>query len=343
MKTNTFRILLLGPRTNRKHPEQTGGAVVLFENLIEQCQKNNIDYHVIDTNKKNYSNLIVAYIAILWQLIWVQRPYTHITLHSSRDYIILSLAVIFFGKLFGKKVSLRKFGGEAANVFINANIVKKILLYSLFKNMDQIFLEMKYLVTFFSKINPNTYWFPNVRRRIVTPIIPRSFSKKFAFIGHVKSEKGIDELLEASNQFDDSFTFDIFGIIENSKYTDEHFKKYHAKYKGSLQSDEVLHHLNEYDVLILPSYKEGYPGIMIEAYSLGIPVIATALPGIKEITEDHQTGILITPKNIDELVQAIRYFDEINYPPMSISAYNKFHEFDADIQTQHFFEQIGIK
>jgi glycosyltransferase involved in cell wall biosynthesis len=96
---------------------------------------------------------------------------------------------------------------------------------------------------------------------------------------------------------------------------------------------------------MLPTfYKgEGYPGIIIEAYSLGIPVIATTLQGIQEITDKYQTGILVEPKNAHGLVAAIRYFDETNYADMSAAAYKKFDEFDADIQTHNFFKQVGIK
>lgn len=337
------KILFLGPRTNKKRPELTGGAIVLFENLMEQCEKNNIMFHVIDTNKQNYPNSLNAYSFILVQLLSSAKKYDHISLHSSRDYLILGVAVILIGKLFSKQTSLRKFGGEAANVYTNAGIFKKSILKFIFKNIDLLFFEMKYLVTFFLSINPNTHWFPNVRRREFIPNLPRTFQKRFVFISHVKHEKGVDEILEASNYFDDSYTFDIYGPISEAKYTPDYFSRYRGNYKFPLESDNVLRTLNQYDVLLLPSYKEGYPGIIIEAYSIGLPIIATTLQGIKEITDQNKTGILVEPKNIDELVAAIRYFDETNYSDMSTSAYKKFDEFDADIQTQNFFKQVGIK
>jgi glycosyltransferase involved in cell wall biosynthesis len=339
------KILFLGPRTNKERPELTGGAIVLFENLMDQCEKNNIDFHVIDTNKQNYPNSLNAYFSIIMQLLSSTKKYAHISLHSSRDYLILGVAVILIGKLFSKQTSLRKFGGEAANVYTNSGIFKKSILKFIFKNVDLLFLEMKHLVIFFSKINPNTHWFPNVRRREFIPTLPRNYTKRFVFISHVKHEKGVDEILEASNYFDDSYTFDIYGPISEAKYTPKHFSQYRVNYKNALPSCDVLTTLNTYDVLMLPTfYKgEGYPGIIIEAYSLGIPVIATTLQGIQEITDKYQTGILVEPKNAHGLVAAIRYFDETNYADMSAAAYKKFDEFDADIQTHNFFKQVGIK
>lgn len=343
MSTHTSKILFLGPRTNIAHPEQTGGAIVLFENLMEQCTKKNIDFHVIDTNKLNYSNHLFAYFSIIIQLFHHQKSYHHISLHSSRDYIILGLCVVFIGKLFKKQTSLRKFGGEAAKVYITQSALRQKLMHFIFSKMDILFFEMKYLVSFFTAINPNTRWFPNVRKRVSLPSHPRSFSKRFVFISHVKHEKGVDEILEASNHFDDSYTFDIYGPISESKYTEEYFSRYRANYRCALPSSDVLTTLNTYDVLLLPTfYKgEGYPGIIIEAYSVGIPVIATTLQGIMEITDNHQTGLLVTPQNVAQLVSAIRYFDEFNYPSMSIAAYQKFDDFDTDIQTELFFKEIG--
>ena len=337
------KILLVGPCKNKKDSSKTGGAIVLFENLIEQCEKNEIDYHVIDTNKKNYCNSLFAYHSIILQLLRYQKKANHISLHSSRDYVILGLFVVLIGKIFGKSTSLRKFGGEAANVYNSAGSFKKKILSFIFTKTNILFFEMKHLVSFFSQINPHTYWFPNVRRRELLAQFPRTFQKRFVFISHVKHEKGVDEILKASNCLDDSYTLDIYGPINEPKYTPEHFSQYKANYKSALPATDVLTTLNQYNVLILPTfYKgEGYPGIIIEAYSLGIPVIATTLPGIKEITYDHQTGILITPKNVNELVSAIEAFNESNYSAMSSAAYQKFDDFDADIQTKLFLQEIG--
>lgn len=339
------KILLLGPRKNKLDPTKTGGAIVLFENLIEQCEKNQTDFYIIDTNKQNYTNQIFAYLSIIGQLIRKQYDYDHISLHSSRDYIIFGIIIITIGKLFGKQTSLRKFGGDAAKSYSNAYGLKKKLLHFIFTKIDILFLEMKYLVTFFLQINPNTHWFPNVRRRELIPQLPRTFQKRFVFISHVKPEKGVDKILEASNHLDNSYTIDIYGPINNSKYTAEYFSHYKANYKSALSSTEVLTVLDQYDVLMLPTIYpgEGYPGIIIEAYSLGLPIISTSLTGIKEITDQQKTGILIESNNIDELISAIHYFDETNYSDMSASAYKKFDEFDADIQTQNFFKQVGIK
>jgi glycosyltransferase involved in cell wall biosynthesis len=334
------KILLLGPKTNIKNPSLTGGAVVLFENLLEQMQKQKINYIVIDTNKKNYSNTFVAYFSIIFQIFIKQVSVNHISLHSSKDYIFFAPIIIIIGKLFKKSTSLRKFGGEAWDTYRFAKGIKKKLLNFIFKNIDYLFLEMKNIANNFSKINKNTFWFPNVRNKPNIKIEEKNFSKKFVFISHVIKEKGIDEIVEVKKLLDDSYTIDIYGPLHDNKYTVEYFKNHGIAYNGKLKADEVLITLSKYDVLLLPSYKEGYPGIVIESYSIGIPIISTKLIGLKEIVDEYKTGILIEPKNVQELKNAIEYFNNSNYTEMSKCAKNKFLNFNSEEQTKEFIKTI---
>ncbi len=335
-----MKILVIGPRFNRNRPSIIGGAIALFEDLISQFDKNKINYICVDTNKSKYKNFIFAYILIVYQILFKHKTCSHISLHSSRDYIIFGPIVILVGKLFNKKTSLRKFGGEAENNYKKSKSIKKGILKFIFTNMNTLFFETKYLVEFFSAINKKTFWFPNVRERLLEPTLPRSFRRRFVFISHVKQEKGIDEILEVSKSFDDGYTIDIYGPITDTKYTQDYFKDYQVNYLGSLNSMDVLKVLDQYDVLLLPSYQEGYPGIVIEAYSLGIPVISTSLRGLKEIVELEKTGILIEPKNVAQFVSAIEFFNDDNYAKMSKNAYRKFNTFNSDVQTKLFLKRL---
>lgn len=60
------------------------------------------------------------------------------------------------------------------------------------------------------------------------------------------------------------------------------------------------------DVLILPSFWEGFPYVIIEAMAHGIPVIATDVGGVSEAVLDGRTGLLIPPCDPERLRQAIR-------------------------------------
>lgn len=335
-----MKIMLMGPRFNRKNPLITCGTTTLFEDLLKQVKINNIDCIVIDTNKKNYVNFIFAYMSIFIQMLFKQKKCNHISLHSSQDYIIFGPIAIILGRIFNKKVSLRKFAGDAKKTYLASRGIKKILLEFIYKNMNILFFEIKYLVEFFSNKNKNTFWFPNVRSRILEPTLPRIFHKRFVFISSIMHEKGIDEILQASMKLQNSYKIDIYGPIMESKYTKEYFEKYNVIYHGALETNDVVKNLNKYDVLLLPSYKEGYPGIVIEAYSLGMPIISSTLRNIEEIVESYETGILVNPGDVDGLTNAIKGFNEKNYSYMSKNAYEKFDDFKSDIQTKIFLERL---
>ncbi len=63
--------------------------------------------------------------------------------------------------------------------------------------------------------------------------------------------------------------------------------------------------LGSVDIVVLPSYREGVPRILIEAASAGLPVIATDVPGCREIVEHGVNGLLVPPRNADALAAAI--------------------------------------
>ncbi|MFH1905293.1 MAG: glycosyltransferase family 4 protein [bacterium] len=60
------------------------------------------------------------------------------------------------------------------------------------------------------------------------------------------------------------------------------------------------------DILVLPSlYKEGLPNVLLEAMSMGLPVVASKLAGVPEVVFDGETGYMIKPGDRSELIDAI--------------------------------------
>jgi len=75
--------------------------------------------------------------------------------------------------------------------------------------------------------------------------------------------------------------------------------------------DNVGDHLAAFDLFILPSNKEGIGGILLDAMDRALPIIASRVGGLPEIVEDGQNGLLIDPRQPDQLEQAIlRLYDD---------------------------------
>lgn len=69
--------------------------------------------------------------------------------------------------------------------------------------------------------------------------------------------------------------------------------------------DDVQNVMSQLDFVVLSSLWEGFPLTPIEAFSVGKPVVATAVDGTPEIVEDGRNGLLVKPRDVDGLVNAM--------------------------------------
>ena len=339
------KMILIGPKQNRYDKNDTGGVTILFELLISELQQKKINFSTIDTLKANYKNSPTMFPKIILALIKNIKSHEHISLHATMNsFLILSPIIIILAKVFSKTTSIRKFAGSLNEVYNDSNFLKRFIIRSILRHTDIVFLETKYLVNTFKKYNKHTFWFPNVRDANIQMKKAREFKKRFVYIGSINEEKGIDELCEVINKLDKSYICDLYGPIKykNEKYSIEYFKKIGVNYKGALNSNDVLKTMDRYDVLILPSHREGYPGVIIEAFALGIPIIATKLLGIMEMCEDNKNALLIDVKQPQQLLKAIKRIDKKLYSNLHKEAIKSFVHFNSNIQTDLFLERINL-
>ncbi len=76
-------------------------------------------------------------------------------------------------------------------------------------------------------------------------------------------------------------------------------------YRGPLNFDECQKVINESDVMILPSYVEGLPIAILEAFESSRPVITTGVGGIPDLVTDGVNGIIVQPGDINGIRDAI--------------------------------------
>ncbi len=69
--------------------------------------------------------------------------------------------------------------------------------------------------------------------------------------------------------------------------------------------ENVVEYLNVTDCYVFPSRLEGMPNVILEAMACGLPIITTEIPGIVEIINDGESGMLIPPKNISALANSL--------------------------------------
>lgn len=118
-----------------------------------------------------------------------------------------------------------------------------------------------------------------------------------AFTGRFIESKGVKELCDALNQFDDVYSL----FIGSGKLTP--FCK-NILYCGSVPNDELVYYLNASDVFVLPTKSEGCCNAIIEAIACGLPVISSDLSFNDEILNE-QNSIRIDVNDVNQLVNAI--------------------------------------
>ncbi|NOY69186.1 MAG: glycosyltransferase family 4 protein [Deltaproteobacteria bacterium] len=78
-----------------------------------------------------------------------------------------------------------------------------------------------------------------------------------------------------------------------------------VKITGWLTGDEVKREIIESRALVLPSFAEGLPVVIMEAFALGRPVISTCIAGIPELVENNINGYLVPPGSIEKLTETL--------------------------------------
>ena len=134
----------------------------------------------------------------------------------------------------------------------------------------------------------------------------------FGFVGRINQDKGVLELYEA---FDRIYATNkrarllLVGRIEEVQIYDRTLKSKLQQHPGILmvgpQMDVPLY-MSLMDVVILPSWREGFGNVLVQAAAMGIPVIASDATGTRSAVSPGYNGILVRLKNSEDLERGMR-------------------------------------
>jgi len=135
------------------------------------------------------------------------------------------------------------------------------------------------------------------------PIKSSNKIKKFIFVGRYSKRKGIKCLLRIINELLKTFEFEFhfIGSIPRNMQIDSNSIFYHGLIKNENRIKSIL---LDMDILVLPSYSEGMPTVILEAMASGCAIIATDVGAVNEQV-DSSNGWLVEAGNISSLKEAI--------------------------------------
>jgi glycosyltransferase involved in cell wall biosynthesis len=145
------------------------------------------------------------------------------------------------------------------------------------------------------------------------PLSPIPNEPNFVCVGRLSEQKGHFLLLEAAKRLaqeghdfhlsfvgDGELREDIEQSLQHNGLTDK------VTITGWASGAEVRKYLLNSRALVLPSFAEGLPVVIMEALALGRPVISTYVAGIPELVEPNTCGWLVPAGSVDSLVDALR-------------------------------------
>ncbi len=304
-----MKLLFIGGINNKKPPrggEEFKNQLILKKSVIE-----NLTLTIVDTTK------------------WKVRPETWIRLFiailfSDFDKIVISASSVSSYKLikligFIRPSLLQKISYLVVGGYFPEAIERKIFNWEKYRKLKNIVVqgnELKNRLLMNTKLD-NISVLSNFKEFPDLEIIKLNSTKafQFVFVGRISQGKGIMEIIKASEILklqNINFCIDFYGPVEDQFPLNNGI----LNYKGFLdiQGDPVKSYtmLAEYDCMLFPTYwmGEGFPGVIVDAYVSGLPVIASNWNMNSEIIEEGKNGFLIEPKNAEALAEKMFYVIE---------------------------------
>ncbi len=149
----------------------------------------------------------------------------------------------------------------------------------------------------------------------------------FIFIGRLVGDKGINELTSAFKRLNQDFPNTRLILVGPEEQNIDPLKpetieeiKSNTAIEAVGKKNDVRPWLLASDALVFPSYREGFPNVVIEAGAMGLPSIVTDINGSREIIINGENGVIIPSKDSDALYQAMKSFVE---HPEELKKYSK--------------------
>ena len=215
--------------------------------------------------------------------------------------IITGLGSTFFNKYLSKLIFIL--------YYISQKKAKKIIFQN---NSDKnIFLEKDIVKRNQIKII-NGSGFDPIKFKLCS--LPKKNPTVFALISRIIKEKGIFEYIRAAEELTNIYKkkvkFLLVGKLKNDNFfvdkniiINAHNKKIIKYYKETKNVQKIIKKIH---CLVLPSYREGFSKILMEASSMGRPLIASKVPGCKEIIKNNITGYLCDSKDYLSLMRCMK-------------------------------------
>jgi len=312
MDKNNKNILVIA--TSRK---TRGGitSVVKAHETGEQWKK----YHCkwIETHQdKNFVIKFIYFLQAFTKFVFIVHQYKLVHIHTSEPPSALrKTPFLFIAKLFKKKVIVH-FHAFSPDTTINSRF--RFLYQYLFEKADMVIVLSEYWKTEISK----TLRLLNKIEVLYNPCSLPDYSKNYdlqkniLYAGTINARKGYNDLIKAfapiaAKYPEWNIVFAGNGEIELGRQLAEDLKiENQILFLGWVNGDAKSKSFQQASIFCLPSYAEGFPMAVLDAWAYGLPVVTTPVGGLSDVLRNKINALVFEPGNIHELTCSIQLLIE---------------------------------
>ena len=304
-----------------------GGVASWTQRIVEQGLSDGYRVHVVDTGIRNKARArstslwagegrrtvrIIA--SLLWQLTLIHPHIAHVNCSLSPRGVFRNLVCALMARLWGVQVVAHYRGNipdfvGGGRKGIHWWVLRKLIRISelnIAMNRDSLacLADLQHGEQRDPVLLPNFIQDSAFQYRATCTVKP-SERIKVLYAGWIIVAKGCREILAVARQLPE-VEFILLGPVKADM--EPHLQSLPANVTlgGEIASDIVLRQMSTSDLFLFPSYTEGFPNAVLEAMTVGLPVVATRVGAIPEMIEQSKGGLLVSRPDMDELVSALR-------------------------------------
>lgn len=135
----------------------------------------------------------------------------------------------------------------------------------------------------------------------------------FIFVGRIVKDKGVNELIEAFVQINKEFKNTKLLLVGPFELDLDPIKSENFNIIKEINSIIEIGYVNDVrpyflmsNVLVFPSYREGFPNVVLQAGAMGLPSIVSNINGCNEIIQENVNGLIVPVKNVKKLKEKMK-------------------------------------
>lgn len=308
------RLLLIGPRVIAG--DVVGGTQVTFESVIEELRRRAATgLTVVSTARPlaRRGRLVKALLDARTLVLALARTWRRaanadlvVWFVSARGALLAGPGVWLVCALRRRPLCIRLFGGSFDRSLESAPAPCRFVARRTFLKAELLLLETRRSAAALEAVC-TARWVPAARNLPPRRERYRPSCRRLLFLSVLMAEKGLPELVAAARRFPPGVRLSVCGPETPGFDVAELERAPRTSYGGVVPPERVPEVLEAHDAVVLPTRwsTEGYPGVVIEAFQMGLPVIVSRLASLEELVTDGEDGLFVETGSVDSLVETV--------------------------------------